>query len=206
MDGMMMPGNGKDALGQGTAGAGPGKPADPVKLAAKEKLEKELQEEENKAFAGYVIGYLIKRCEEDGGMAQDVARKQKSWKECFSYIMSQAGKVAQGRRAFHVDDEVVCEWAEDYYREDGKSGKDGKAEKPKRKEAPPAAHVKPVEAVGAVAPPKGGGGKGKQPTSQGAGTHDGKGEAEGDPPKREKQKKNGKEMDGQMDLFSMLGM
>ena len=38
----------------------------------------------------------------------------KTWNKCFSYIVEQARKQSNGRSAA-VEDQVVYEWAEDYY-------------------------------------------------------------------------------------------
>ena len=56
----------------------------------------------------------MKRCEEDQGLAEDVMQEGKTWNKCFSYIVEQARKQSNGRSAA-VEDQVVYEWAEDYY-------------------------------------------------------------------------------------------
>jgi len=143
-------------------------PAEDLKEKACEKLRDEQKKADNKQFAEPVINYLLKRCEEDNGLAQDVMQEHKTWKKCFEYIYGQARKQAKGNTAA-VRDDVVYEWAEDYYHKDDKAEEEKKAaekkvaEKDKSKEA-----EKPAE------PPK--------------------------------PKKNPKEMEGQMDLFSMMGM
>ena len=65
---------------------------------AEEKLRKELGKEDDKKYAEPIIEYLIKRCLEDKGLAEDVMQKHKSWKKCFDYIYSQARKQAKGNR------------------------------------------------------------------------------------------------------------
>ena len=67
-----------------------------------------------KNFADPVITYLMKRCEEDQGLAEDVMQEGKTWNKCFSYIVEQARKQSNGRSTA-VEDRVVFEWAEDYY-------------------------------------------------------------------------------------------
>lgn len=84
-----------------------------VKQKAKEKLEEEKKKATQKNFADPVITYLLKRCEEDQGLAEDVMQEEKTWKKCFDYIVEQARKQSNGRSTA-VEDRVVYEWAEDY--------------------------------------------------------------------------------------------
>ena len=80
----------------------------------REKLEAEKKKATQKNFADPVITYLMKRCEEDQGLAEDVMQEGKTWNKCFSYIVEQARKQSNGRSAA-VEDQVVYEWEEDYY-------------------------------------------------------------------------------------------
>ena len=88
--------------------------AKPVKQKAREKLEAEKKKATQKNFADPIITYLMKRCEEDQGLAEDVMQEGKTWNKCFSYIVEQARKQSNGRSAA-VEDQIVYEWAEDYY-------------------------------------------------------------------------------------------
>ena len=88
--------------------------AKPVKQKAREKLEAEKKKATQKNFADPVITYLLKRCEEDQGLAEDVMQEGKTWNKCFNYIVEQARKQSNGRSTA-VEDQVVYEWAEDYY-------------------------------------------------------------------------------------------
>lgn len=92
---------------------------DSAKLKAKEKLEAERKKEAKKEFANPIIDYLLKRCDEDPGFAEDVLRDGKTWNGCFSYIRNEARKKAVNGCAA-VEDSTVYEWAEDYYRSDVK--------------------------------------------------------------------------------------
>ncbi|MDE6905530.1 MAG: PcfK-like family protein [Lachnospiraceae bacterium] len=151
-----------------------------VKRMAKEKLEKELKKDKDKTFAEPVIGYLLKRCEDDFGLAQDVVQEHKTWKKCFDYIYSQARKQTEGNCAA-VRDDVVYEWAEDYYHKDDKAEEEKKAKKAAERKKKQAERAKKEKSVPA--------------------------KAEAPKPKEEpKPKKNGKDMEGQMDMFSMMGM
>lgn len=113
--------------------------AKPVKQKAREKLEAEKKKATQKNFADSVIAYLLKRCEEDQGLAEDVMQEGKTWNKCFNYIVEQARKQSNGRSAA-VEDQVVYEWAEDYYHkyekpETAKKEKDKKPATTKKTEA-----------------------------------------------------------------------
>ena len=111
-----------------------------IKQKAKEKLEAEKKKATQKNFADPIIAYLLKRCEEDQGLAEDVLQEGKNWNKCFNYIVEQARKQSNGRSTA-VEDRVVYEWAEDYYRkyEKPETAKKEKGKKPattKKTEAP----------------------------------------------------------------------
>ena len=93
--------------------------AKPVKQKAKEKLEAEKKKATQKNFADPIIAYLLKRCEEDQGLAEDVMQEGKTWNKCFNYIVEQARKQSNGRSTA-VEGQVVYEWAEDYYHKEEK--------------------------------------------------------------------------------------
>lgn len=111
-----------------------------IKQKAKEKLEAEKKKATQKNFADPIIAYLLKRCEEDQGLAEDVMQEGKTWNKCFNYIVEQARKQSNGRSTA-VEDRVVYEWAEDYYHkyekpETAKKEKDKKPATTKKTEAP----------------------------------------------------------------------
>ena len=111
-----------------------------IKQKAKEKLEAEKKKATQKNFADPIITYLLKRCEEDQGLAKDVMQEGKTWNKCFNYIVEQARKQSNGRSTA-VEDRVVYEWAEDYYHkyEKPETAKKEKGKKPattKKTEAP----------------------------------------------------------------------
>ena len=165
----------------------------PAKLVAKEKLEKELKGAKDKNFAEPIIGYLLKRCDEDEGVAEDVAQEHKTWDKCFDYIYEQARKQATGNRAA-VRDDVVYEWAEDYYHKDDKAEEAEKAKKEaeaKAKREKAAAKSKPAKTATKPSTDRN---KSKVPVK------------EEKPKKQPKPKKSGKDMEGQLDIFSMMGM
>ena len=103
----------------------------PVKQKAREKLEAEKEKATQKNFAEPIITYLMKRCEEDQGLAEDVMQEGNTWSKCFNYIVEQARKQSNGRSTA-VEDRVVYEWAEDYYHkyEKPETAKKEKGKKP----------------------------------------------------------------------------
>ena len=106
-----------------------------LKEKAQNKLKSELEQAKDKSFAKPVIEYLLKRCEEDKGVAEDVLLGHKTWEKCYSYIYEQARKQSIGNSAV-VKDEVVYEWAEDYFHKDDKAEEEKKAKAAKTKEKP----------------------------------------------------------------------
>lgn len=170
-----------------------------AKGRAKKKLEKELKKAKDKSFAEPVIEYLIKRCGEDEGLSQDVIQEHKTWEKCYDYIYSQAQKSAQkGARSCAVRDDIVCEWAEDYYHKDDKVEEERKAKK--AAESKKKAEERKAKAKEEAAK-KAAGAKENQDTKALDKT-----EAVSGGPKKghAKPKKNTRDMEGQMDMFSMM--
>lgn len=166
------------------------------KEKAKEKLREELEKADDKQFAEPVIEYLLKRCGEDNGLAQDVMQEHKTWKKCMNYIFDRARKQAKGNQAA-VRDDVVYEWAEDYYHKDDKAEEERKAkEAAERKEKEEERRKKCMKAAEKKATDK-------KNVKQNAKKED---KVEEKPAEKPKPKKAPKEIDGQMDLFSMMGM
>lgn len=85
----------------------------------KKKLKEETKNSKTKNFAKPIIEHLVKRCEEDLGLAEDILKTEKTWGKCYLYMSSKAFKVKVGKCAA-VEDETVYEWAEDYYRKEDK--------------------------------------------------------------------------------------
>lgn len=170
--------------------------AKPVKQKAKEKLEAEKKKATQKNFADPIIAYLLKRCEEDQGLAEDVMQEGKTWSKCFNYIVEQARKQSNGRSTA-VEDRVVYEWAEDYYR---------KYEKPepvkKEKGKKPAITKKAEAPTKKVAENK----KDVQKTKSGSETSEkpAKKDAASKQQKTEKSSTKSSGLSGQMSLFDLL--
>ena len=162
----------------------------PVKQKAREKLEVEKKKATQKNFADPVITYLMKRCEEDQGLAEDVMQEGKTWSKCFNYIVEQARKQSNGRSTA-VEDRVVYEWAEDYFRLDDKA-----LEEKKKKERKELEDKRKAEA----AKRKSASGKQKKKAAAKKDNEDKKAAA---PDKKGKTPKN-KEPEGQMSLFDLL--
>ena len=168
------------------------------KEKACDKLREELKKADDKQFADPVIGYLLNRCGEDNGLAQDVMQEHKTWEKCLQYIFDQARKQAKGNHAA-VRDDVVYEWAEDYYHKDDKAEEAEKAkkeaeEKAKRKKTTVKKTTDKNKPAKTAAKPSADKNKAKAPIK------------EEKPKENPKPKKSGKDMEGQLDMFSMLGM
>lgn len=161
-----------------------------AKQAAKEKLEKELEGDKDKSFAEPVIGYLIGRCAEDEGLSQDVVQEHKTWKKCIDYIYEKARKQSVGNNKAAIRDDVVYEWAEDYYHKDDKAEEAEKARKEAR------AKAKRKKAVAK-----------SKPAKSSADRNEAKVPIREEKPKEQpSSKKSGKDIEGQLDMFSMMGM
>ncbi|MDD2979570.1 MAG: Cas9 inhibitor AcrIIA9 family protein [Hespellia sp.] len=170
-----------------------------AKERAKEKLEAELKLAKDKSFAEPIIGYLLKRCDEDEGLSSDVAQGHKTWDKCFSYIYAKAKKQAKENCAA-VRDDVVYEWAEDYYHMDDKAEAEKKAKEASERAKQHKSNEKKQKEdqkkrIESMEKRHEKNGPSKQEKA-----------AELKKPEDEKPKKNSKDMDGQLDLFSMMGM
>lgn len=141
-----------------------------------------------------IITYLLKRVGEDAGFAEDVNKKEKTFALCFKYITDQARKQAKNGCAM-VKDDVVYEWAEDYYRKEEKEPEKKESKKPlpidpiPKEKAEEGTKENPVKVTTEpVSPPK---------------------EVKVDvkvSEKKEKPKKKAKDdMEGQMSLFDFMG-
>ena len=63
-----------------------------VLAKAKQKLKEEVKEAKDKEFADPIIRHLLKRCEEDPGMAEDIIQDHKTWLKCFAWRTSRKEK------------------------------------------------------------------------------------------------------------------
>lgn len=162
-----------------------------VQAKAKQKLEEELKQAKDKDFADPIIAHLLKRCEEDSGMAEDVVQSHKTWSKCFEYIQDQARKRAKGNCAA-IRDDVVYEWAEDYFRLDDKALEEKKEKERKEQEAKRKAEA---------AKRKTGSGKQKKKTDS---KKDDREKKTVEPEKKNDRAPKNKEPEGQMSLFDLL--
>lgn len=168
--------------------------ASAVKERAIKKLEDELKNAKDKSFADPIIRYLMGRCEEDKGLSEDILQNHKTWEKCLGYVYSLARKQASGNCAA-VRDEVVYEWAEDYYHKDDKAEEAEKAKK---------AEEAKKKAVKRVAKSKVDAGKPK--SEKKAAQEKQKVPAPAEKTEEKKTRRNSKDLEGQMDMFSMMGM
>lgn len=158
------------------------------------KLKNELEKASDNAFADPILGYLIKRCEEDAGLCEDVCQEHKTWEKCFKFIYECARKMAKGKTSCAVRDDVVYEWAEDYYHKDDKAEEEKKAKEEaelKKKAAERLANTEKKPVPAKPIPTK--------PVVEVVNTAK---PAE----KKEQPKKSRKDIEGQLDLFALMGM
>lgn len=164
-----------------------------AKVKAISKLDSEflsLKKESDKKFAEPCIDYLKKRCEEDPAICEDILQEHKTWQKCYDYVYGQAKKELNNTSG-PVWHETVFEWVEDYFHLDDKAIEEQKAKeaaerKKKQKEAAKKAKTKQKSAK-----------KENKPNTK---------KAESKTAEKHALKKRTKEMEGQMDLFSMMGL
>lgn len=162
-------------------------------VGAVTKLQEELKKAKEKDFAKPVIEHLIERCKDSESLSSDVCQDHKTWEKCYKYIYDQARKQIKGSSGA-VRDDVVYEWAEDYYHKDDKAEEEKKAKEAAEKKKKEAEKKKEKAAK---AKPKTTEKKSAKPVEEKV--------QEVQKPKPQP-KKNNKDMDGQMDLFSLMGM
>ena len=172
-----------------------------------------LQGELKKAKEGYaepILSHMIDRCKESETLADAVCQTHKTWEKCFKYIMDQARKLKSGNCAM-VKDSVVYEWAEDYYRLDDKALEEKKTKEAKEREKKQEAdQQKRLDSMKKRAEKKAKAVE-KDKVAKEAPKPETKLEAKADKPKKEPEKKEApkkrsNELEGQMDLFSMMGL
>lgn len=161
------------------------------------KLQAELEKAKEKEFAKPVIEYLLERCRQSESLAADICQSHKTWEKCYKYIYEEARKKLNSKSG-PVRDDVVYEWAEDYFHLDDKAEEEKKAkEEAERKKKSAEKKKQDTEKKGkatSVKSPKSGKAEEKKTAVS--------------EPKREVQKPKTKknELDGQIDFFSMMGM
>lgn len=174
---------------------------------------KKLQDELKSAKEGYaepILSHMIDRCKESETLADAVCQTHKTWEKCFKYIMDQARKLKSGNCAM-VKDSVVYEWAEDYYRLDDKALEEKKTKEAKEREKKQKAdQQKRLDGMKKRAEKKAKAVE-KDKVAQEAPKPETKLEAKADKPKKEPEKKEApkkrsNELEGQMDLFLMMGL
>ncbi len=175
-----------------------------MKDKAISKLRKELEGAKDKSFADPIINYLIERLGEDEGLAEDVMKEQKTWKQCSDYIYEKAKRKAEGKNSLAVVYTMVFEWAEDYYRATDKDVESIVAAKASNK---PSSKPKTTKTKNSTFDKEKALEKATAKVEQ-----DKAGEEEKEPeilakpqPKRKKAKKQTDEETGQMSIFDLFG-
>ncbi len=175
-------------------------------VGATTKLQEELKKAKEKEFAEPIIGYLMERCKESESLAADICQDHKTWEKCYQYIYESARTKLKGKVGY-VRDDIVFEWAEDYYRKDDKAEEEKKAKEAAEKKKKEAEKKKEKATTS-----KENKARVDYDMTRKSPTDNHKlSEAEiaamdkKEAPKPQPQKNN-KDMDGQMDLFSLMGM
>lgn len=164
---------------------------------AKKKYESSLKvckPHEKRYFEGPIREHMLNRFKEDSGFCEDFLQKHKTFQKCIKYMIKKAKEsVPKSEMQAMVEGSVYLEWMEDYFRKDDKAEEEERV----KKEAESKAKRGKVAAERKTAKAKVGTNKEEKVSVP----H--KTEVPKTPPKP---KKNGKEMDGQLDLFAMMGM
>ena len=142
-----------------------------------------------------IAEYLIRRCNEDPSMKEDVAHEKKTMKGCMSFVKSQARKQAKDGVAI-IEDKTVYEWAEDYFRQDPAKMKDEPTAVRKMQEK---AQKTPEKAENGSKVVETASDEKKPTVAPKAPDRD----ADSKPRKKPQKKKD--EVDGQMSLFDFMG-
>lgn len=149
---------------------------------------------EKRYFEGPVKEYMLSRFEEDDGLCRDFLQEHKTFPKCIKYMIEKArASVPKSEMQAMVEGSTYLEWMEDYFHKDDKAEEEKKVQKAAKNKAKKESSVEERKTA-----------KTKRDT--------GKTEEVPAPPKTEepkvppKSKKSGKEIDGQLDMFAMMGM
>ncbi len=151
-----------------------------IRNKAKQKLEQELKESNNKGFAEPIINYLQKRIQESDALAADICQDH-------NYIYEKAREELSGKNGA-IRDDVVYEWAEDYYHKDDKAEVEKELKESKEK----AKKIEPIQK--------------EEPKPNNLGSEKPNKEVKKDRKPAGTGKKKNENVDGQLDMFSLLGI
>nr|DAV96160.1 MAG TPA: PcfK-like protein [Caudoviricetes sp.] len=158
-----------------------------IRNKAKQKLEQELKESNNKGFAEPIINYLQKRIQESDALSSDICQEHKTCGRCLNYIYEKAREELSGKNGA-IRDDVVYEWAEDYYHKDDKEEVEKELKGSKEK----AGKIEPVQK--------------EEPKPNDSGYEKPNKEMKKDRKPAGTGKKKTENVDGQLDMFSLLGI
>lgn len=173
----------------------------------------------DKAFSEKLIGYLIARVKESESLAEDICQEHKTWDKCMSFLYSRAQKInTQKNQMIAVNDEDVVEWVEDYFHKDDKAEEEEKAKAAKKAKEDSkkcdeiAAKAKARAKAKTSAKPDKNKARADYDTTLKANTDNHKlsakeiAERKAEEEKKSKKAKKSGDIDGQMDIFSFMGM
>lgn len=148
-----------------------------------------------KAKMEKVVKYISEKCKADPEYNALVIQDHKTWKRCEQFMLEKVKKAACAQYGMMMVDDSICfEWMDEYYQADDLAEVKA-AEEEARKEAERKERLKKEEAKRAA--------KAKRKPAKAVPRPEKK---EEEPKQQPKPKKNNGDIDGQMDLFSMMGM
>lgn len=148
-----------------------------------------------KAKMDEVVKYVSEKCETDPEYNALVIQEHKSWKRCDQFMLEEAKKIAlAGSPGMLVEGSTIFAWMDEYYQADDLE-KIKAEEEEARKEAERKEQLKKEEAERAA--------KAKKKPAKTVRAPKKKADT---PKEQPKPKKNNQDMEGQMDLFSMMGI
>ena len=170
--------------------------AEKIQDEAEEEYKEAKDEEDRertKALMEQVIKYVTEKCETDPDYNALVIQEHKTWKRCYQFMSEKAQKIAPiGRRGMLIEGSTMFAWMDEYYQADDLE-KIKAEEEEARKEAERRKELKKEEAERAA--------KAKKKPEKAVRAPKKKAET---PKEHAKPKKNNQDIDGQMDLFSMM--
>lgn len=165
------------------------------------KLEAEfskINNESKRKFAKPCIDFLKNRCGEDTAVCEDILQEHKTWEKCYQYVFDQAKKELNNSSG-PVCHETVFEWVEDYFHLDDKAIEEQKAKEAVERKAKLAEANQKAKKMKGKAPVK------KKTESEKVEKAPKAEISAKVPEEKPVRKKKTQDIEGQMDLFSMMG-
>ena len=167
-------------------------------IAKLEAEVKKISDKYERMSAEHCIDFLKNRCSEDTAICEDILQEHKTWEKCYMYVLDQAEKELNRTNGM-VWHDTVFEWVEDYFHLDDESIEKYLAKKAEiRKAKLTGVNQKAGEIQKKTVEKKKEGYVKKEKTSKAE-------IAAKVPEEKPVRKKKTQDIEGQMDLFSMMG-